>query len=131
MSVRCRIAGLVLAVLLATCATPPPEPLLLERAAAVMIEAGSTVEGLIYTHPDEGLKAIRVHLLGLGGDGEATTLVSVPGALRSRDFALSEPPRGMTSIGLGALPAWLAGQPCCRAELDRDPRGSAEHRAGR
>jgi hypothetical protein len=87
--------------------------LLVERAAPVIVDAGATGEGLVYTHPDEGLKPIRVHLLGLGWDGEATTVLRVPGASSSRDFAIPVPPPGLPSIGLGDLQAWLAGQPCC------------------
>jgi hypothetical protein len=84
------------------------------------ITPGSEVEGYVYTHADEGFKAINVDLVGNRRMQSFNMLIEVPG-LRT-DF--DDFDRSMTyqnvfpSLDEDELRSWLAALPCCTSTLD-------------
>lgn len=84
------------------------------------ITPGSEVGGYVYTHADEGLKAINVDLVGNRRMQSFNMLIEVPG-LRT-DF--DDFDRSMTyqnvfpSLDEDELRSWLAALPCCTSTLD-------------
>lgn len=90
-------------------------PLMRDLEIQRFITPGAAVEGYVYTHLDEGLKAINVELIGNRSRQALHLAVQVPG-LRTdfQDFDPSSIYDGnVPSLDESALRAWLTSQPCC------------------
>ena len=84
------------------------------------ITPGSEVEGYVYTHADEGLKAINVDLVGNRRMQSFNMVIEVPG-LRTDfdDFDRSTTYQNVfPSLGEDELRSWLSALPCCTSTLD-------------
>ena len=87
------------------------------------IPPGLETEGYVYTHLDEGLKAINLDLVGNRRLKSFHMVVDVPGL--ETDFEDFEPSRiyqkDLPSLSEGELRNWLASLPCCTSAADGTP----------
>ena len=95
-------------------------PLVRDHEVERFIPPGAEVEGYVYTHLDEGLKAINVELVGNQRVRSFNMLVKVPGL--ETDFADFDPVSiyrdDLSRLSEGELRNWLASFPCCTASED-------------
>jgi len=87
------------------------------------IAPGAKVEGFVYTHLDEGLKAINIDFVGNRRMTSINMVIDVPGLITDfEDFDLSGIyPSDLRSLSEGALRTWLGSLPCCTFAEDGTP----------
>lgn len=88
-----------------------------EQEIQSFVEPGGKVEGLVYTHLDEGLKSISIDLLGDRRIVSLDFVIEVPGLETDYSAFRGDAIYGSTSSleTEAALQAWLKQLPCCAA----------------
>jgi hypothetical protein len=98
-------------------------PFLRDNEIQRFITPGALVEGYVYTHLDEGLKAINVDLVGNRRIRSFNMAVEVPGL--QADFADFDPSNiyetAAPQLSEYELRTWLAALPCCTVSEGGDP----------
>jgi hypothetical protein len=87
------------------------------------IAPGAKVEGFVYTHLDEGLKAINIDFVGDRRMASFSMVIDVPGLITDfEDFDLSNIyPHDLPSLSEDALRKWLESLQCCTFAEDGTP----------
>lgn len=95
-------------------------PFLRDREISRFITPGAEIEGYVYTHADEGLKAITVDLVGNRRLRSFNMMVEVPGLVTDYDDFDFENSGQVYFPALAEheLRAWLAKLPCCTATAE-------------
>jgi hypothetical protein len=90
-------------------------PFMRDHEIERFITPGAQVEGYVYTHLDEGLKAINVDLVGNQQMQSFNMAVQLTGL--QTDYADFDPAtiyqKDLPSLDLNGLRAWIAALPCC------------------
>ena len=95
-----------------------------KRLIDIVILAGATQEGFLFTQPDEGMKAINIELQGIGVTEQHQFVVPVPGM--PRDYFHINPERINADsrdkdLSADELHLWLEELPCCTYNKDGIP----------
>jgi hypothetical protein len=95
-------------------------PFMRDHEIERFITPGAQVEGYVYTHLDEGLKAINVDLVGNQQMQSFNMAVQLTGL--QTDYADFDPAtiyqKDLPSLDLNGLRAWIAALPCCTSTQD-------------
>jgi hypothetical protein len=98
-------------------------PLMRDQEVERFIAPGAEVEGYVFTHLDEGLKAITVDLVGNRRLQSFSMVVDVPGLrVDYADASAARLDRDVPlALDLDGLRGWLEALPCCTASADNRP----------
>jgi hypothetical protein len=98
-------------------------PFLRDREIPRFIAPGAEVEGFVYTHVDEGLKAINVDFVGHRRITSFNMVIEVPGLTTDSDDFDPVEVYAFQRLALSEvrLRSWLKSLPCCAAAADGTP----------
>jgi hypothetical protein len=97
-------------------------PLMRDQEVERFIPPGAKVEGYVYTHLDEGLKAVTVDLVGNQRVLSFSMVVDVPGLQADyADVSVLLDEDTPKSFDLEGLRGWLEALPCCAVSAGDQP----------